>query len=94
MEIENSKLPFVHSLQYLLQGRGVGFVEQLLEDFSDQIDFCCLWALVKDATDEETSQASDSTQTELKESQEERLHNMALQLLLHKHYWILSWSHI
>ena len=33
----------------------------------------CLWVLVKDAIDEEISQASDSTQTELEESQEERL---------------------
>ena len=105
MEIENSKLPFVYSLQDLLQARGVGFVEQLLEDFSDQIYSCCpwfrgeitidkrtwerigealrntqadnftlcLWELVKDATGEETSQASDSTQVEFEESQEERL---------------------
>jgi hypothetical protein len=33
----------------------------------------CLWALVKDDIDEETLQASDSTQAELEESQEECL---------------------
>jgi hypothetical protein len=41
MGLENSKQAFVRSLQKLLQGRGVGFEEQLLEDFSDQIDSCC-----------------------------------------------------
>ena len=105
MGLENSKQAFVRSLQKLLQGRGVGFEEQLLEDFSDQIDSCCpwfrgertldkrtweiigealrntqadnftfcLWAHIKDAIDEETSQVSDSAQGELEESQEERL---------------------
>jgi hypothetical protein len=43
MGIENSKQVFVRSLQRLLQVRGVGFEEQLLEDFSDQIDSCCPW---------------------------------------------------
>ena len=33
----------------------------------------CLWALVKDAIEKEISQGSDSTQTELEESQDERL---------------------
>jgi hypothetical protein len=33
----------------------------------------CLWALVKDAIEKEISQGSDSTQTELEESQEECL---------------------
>jgi hypothetical protein len=39
MGLENSKQAFVRSLQELLQARGVGFEEQLLEDFSDQIRF-------------------------------------------------------
>jgi hypothetical protein len=43
MGSENSKQAFVHSLQELLQARGVGFKEQLLEDFSDQIDSCFPW---------------------------------------------------
>jgi hypothetical protein len=43
MGLENSKQAFVRSLQELLQVRGVGFEEQLLEDFSDQIDSCCPW---------------------------------------------------
>ena len=90
MGLENSKQAFVCSLQELLQVRGVGFEEQLLEDFSDQIDSCCpwfrgertlnkktwerigealkntqadnftlcLWVLIKDAIDEETTQES------------------------------------
>ena len=33
----------------------------------------CLWALLKDSIEKEISQVSDSTQTELEESQEERL---------------------
>jgi hypothetical protein len=33
----------VHSFQELLQARGVGFEEQLLEKFSDKIDSCCPW---------------------------------------------------
>jgi hypothetical protein len=105
MELENSKQAFVRSLQELLQARGVRFEEQLLKDFSDQIDSCCprfrgertldkrtwerigealrntqadnftlcLCALIKDAIDEKTSQASDSAQGELEESQEECL---------------------
>jgi hypothetical protein len=43
MGLENSKHTFVCSLQELFQARGVGFEEQLLEDFSDQIDSCCPW---------------------------------------------------
>jgi hypothetical protein len=34
MGSENPKQAFVRSLQELLQARGVGFEEQLLEDFS------------------------------------------------------------
>jgi hypothetical protein len=105
MGSENSKHAFVHSLQVLLHVRGVWCEEQLLEDFSDQIDSCCPWfhgertldkrtwekigeslrntpadnvtlcllALIKDAIDKETSQASDSAQVELEESEEESL---------------------
>ena len=43
MGLENSKQAIVHSLQELLQVRGVGFEEQLLEKFSDKIDSCCPW---------------------------------------------------
>jgi hypothetical protein len=38
-----SKQAIVHSLQALLQARGVGFEEQLLKKFSDKIDSCCPW---------------------------------------------------
>jgi hypothetical protein len=41
MGLENSKQAIVRSLQDLLQVRGVGFEEQLLEKFSDKIDSCC-----------------------------------------------------
>jgi hypothetical protein len=40
MGLENSKQAFVYSLQELLQARGVGFEEQLLENVSDQINSC------------------------------------------------------
>jgi hypothetical protein len=105
MGLENSKEGIVCSLQELLQERGVGFEEQLLEKFSDRIDSCCLWfreekaldkrtwervgetlkntqadnftlclwVLIKDAIEKEISQMSDSTKTELEESQEECL---------------------
>jgi hypothetical protein len=43
MGSENSKQAFVRSVQELLQVRGVGFEEQLLENFSDQIDSCYPW---------------------------------------------------
>ena len=43
MGLENSKQAIVRGLQKLLQARGVGFEEQLLEDFSDQIYSCCPW---------------------------------------------------
>jgi hypothetical protein len=43
MGLENSKQAIVCSLQELLQARGVGFEEQLLEKFSDKIDSCCPW---------------------------------------------------
>ena len=38
MGLENSKQAFVCNLQELLQARGVGIEEQLLEYFSDYID--------------------------------------------------------
>ena len=38
MGLENSKQAIVRGLQKLLQARGVGFEEQLLEYFSDYID--------------------------------------------------------
>ena len=41
--LETSKQVVIHSLQELLQVRGVGFEEQLLEKFSDKIDSCCPW---------------------------------------------------
>ena len=41
MGLENSKQAIVRSLQELLQVRGVGFEEQLLEKFSDKIGSCC-----------------------------------------------------
>jgi hypothetical protein len=43
MGSENSEQAFIHSLQELLQARGVGFEKHLLEDFSDQKDSCCPW---------------------------------------------------
>jgi hypothetical protein len=43
MGLENSKQAIVRGLQKLLQARGVGFEEQLLEKFSDKIDSCCPW---------------------------------------------------
>jgi hypothetical protein len=41
--LETSKQVVIHSLQELLQARGVGFEEQLLENSSDKIDSCCPW---------------------------------------------------
>jgi hypothetical protein len=38
MGLENSKQAFVCNLQELLQARGVGIEEQLLEYFSDYVD--------------------------------------------------------
>ena len=105
MGLETPKQAVVCSLQELLQERGVGFEEQLLEKFSDKVDSCypwfreeknldkrtwervgealkntqadnftlCLWVLIKDAIEKEISQMSDSTKTELEESQEECL---------------------
>jgi hypothetical protein len=43
MGLENSKQAIVRGLQKLLQARGVGFEEQLLEKFSGKIDSCCSW---------------------------------------------------
>ena len=43
MRLENSRQAVVRSFQGLLQARGVGFEEQLLENFLDKIDSCCPW---------------------------------------------------
>ena len=43
MRLENFRQAVVRSFQGLLQARGVGFEEQLLENFLDRIDSCCPW---------------------------------------------------
>jgi hypothetical protein len=43
MELESPKQAVVCSFQDLLQVSGVGFEEQLVENFSDKIDSCCPW---------------------------------------------------
>jgi hypothetical protein len=43
MGLETPKQAVVCSLQELLQERGVGFEEQLLEKFSDKVDSCYPW---------------------------------------------------
>ena len=43
MGLETPKQAVVRSLQELLQERGVGFEEQLLEKFSDKVDSCYPW---------------------------------------------------
>ena len=43
MRLENFRQAVVRSFQGLLQARGVGFEEQLLENFLDKIDSCCPW---------------------------------------------------
>jgi hypothetical protein len=43
MRLENFRQAVVRSFQGLLQARGVGFEEQLLENSLDKIDYCCPW---------------------------------------------------
>ena len=54
MGLETPKQVVVCSFQELLQVRGVGFEEQLLEKFSDRIDSCCLWFREEKALDKRT----------------------------------------
>ena len=53
MGLETPKQAVVHSFQELLQARVV-FEEQLLENFLDKIDSCCLWFRGKKTLDKRT----------------------------------------